>query len=1164
MSNFSVNRLYATAFDSSGIYFNYVSDSAAYTSTTGRETEATPIFQLDAITGETTAIIQLNKRVRLAPSYLRKYNDSYADNGNVVVEIAGKLWFYRNGSFVEIAEDKRSINQAINNLVVSDDVVAWRVENALYAYSDDLGKVIKLSDYMGAFDESEGNIAWSSDGIHVFDGKETTKINSSNVSELQISGDNLSFYAPSFINQSDTFDKYEVYLYTDNKIKTIGEAKFFSEVPKISGNKVVWASREKTGTVDSNGREISIDRLYLYDGKKTTEIYATERDIRDLDIEGNNVVWVERYATEYDTSAAFHFYLYDMDSEDKQPIQLTNNGFDNSFIRYELGGDNIAWYSNSLVGVDDVQLAALGQPQLYAHQNGLTRQLTTSENVDIRDFNALEEGVLWTSISPSGYEVFFASTDVVEEEEEEEEVDPVRLQEGIDRWWATAGSDPITVNWIVNVEQSGTYELDIDITDPDTFGVQNWDLTDNATVSGALVEDLGNTDAVTITPREFEFDGAADLGFLTAGQYQLTIGGEPGEGFSVPETPEVEEVVFELTSSENSSGSDILYTLSALFVADYPDSNLNADNINELVRRYAPVLKFEKEENHALPLDVTNYPLGNSSWADRLEPQDNEDDNDKAVALGSRETIINLSDFENGTPKDENSGVIYAAPLQNPNNENQLAINYWFHYARSNWADHGGSNTHEGDWEGITIFFNKSQDGTWQPERASFAQHINVSVSPNDLADGGDTYRWSYLTKKEETDQPSVYVSLGGHASYAESGTTRYPSFLNENSNGLEFHRGDGKTITPTVISLPRAGDGESKTLDWLRYPGKWGQQNVGVQGISYPLVASVIGDGSPGNDGIPGPVFLESGFEAGTRWLNPWEWASGFNTPVLARDDSSVIKVNSESVELSLTDNDNFDVESDLEIQINEEPTHGTVVIDDDNSIFYTPNPGFSGSDRFTYSLGDSDEAVNRAATVDIVVTPSKTEGTEEENVIEGSEEDNLIEALGGDDRVAGGLGNDTILGGAGGDVLRGDLNNRNPQKGIGGDDIIYGGIGNDRIGGKGGNDLLFGGDGDDLIWGDGGDDLLRGGPGNDRLTGDDFSGGTGADIFVLARGEGMDTIVDFGNGDDKLGLADGLTFGQLSITSTGNNVLISAGDETLATVLGITELDASSFVSV
>ncbi len=171
--------------------------------------------------------------------------------------------------------------------------------------------------------------------------------------------------------------------------------------------------------------------------------------------------------------------------------------------------------------------------------------------------------------------------------------------------------------------------------------------------------------------------------------------------------------------------------------------------------------------------------------------------------------------------------------------------------------------------------------------------------------------------------------------------------------------------------------------------------------------------------------------------------------------------------------------------------------------------------------------------------LTPSVTVGEAGDDTLVGDVADNII---------AGGLGDDIIAGGDGDDILRGDLNSRAPQGNVGGDDLIFGGAGNDRIGGKGGNDELFGDAGDDLLWGDAGDDLLRGDLGNDTLTGDNFSGGSGSDTFILAIGEGTDIITDFEVGNDLIGLADGLTFDQLTIGQSDDAAVISVGDEDLA----------------
>jgi len=121
--------------------------------------------------------------------------------------------------------------------------------------------------------------------------------------------------------------------------------------------------------------------------------------------------------------------------------------------------------------------------------------------------------------------------------------------------------------------------------------------------------------------------------------------------------------------------------------------------------------------------------------------------------------------------------------------------------------------------------------------------------------------------------------------------------------------------------------------------------------------------------------------------------------------------------------------------------------------------------------------------------------------------------------------------------------------RNGGNGADLLEGGLGADRLSGGNGKDTLLGLAGDDELAGGNGQDLLNGGFSDDTL-----QGGNGKDTFVLAASEGTDTILDFANGPDLLGLAGGLSFERLEIAQgTGNNanstlITDSNNDELLA----------------
>ncbi|MEG4024174.1 MULTISPECIES: calcium-binding protein [unclassified Microcoleus] len=186
--------------------------------------------------------------------------------------------------------------------------------------------------------------------------------------------------------------------------------------------------------------------------------------------------------------------------------------------------------------------------------------------------------------------------------------------------------------------------------------------------------------------------------------------------------------------------------------------------------------------------------------------------------------------------------------------------------------------------------------------------------------------------------------------------------------------------------------------------------------------------------------------------------------------------------------------------------------------------NPSISGDGRFVAFDSNSSNLV-----------PGQTSNYRNIFVADTSSTPNVINGTDGNDNLTGTSGNDII-------------------NGVEGDDVLTG---------LRANDVLNGGDGNDILYGGKGSDTLNGGLGNDNLV-----GGVGKDVFVLGAGLGVDTISDFGNGQDTIQLINGLTFGQLSISPGTNGTLIrvASSGEVLAALTGVAPnlIGSEDFISV
>jgi hypothetical protein len=197
--------------------------------------------------------------------------------------------------------------------------------------------------------------------------------------------------------------------------------------------------------------------------------------------------------------------------------------------------------------------------------------------------------------------------------------------------------------------------------------------------------------------------------------------------------------------------------------------------------------------------------------------------------------------------------------------------------------------------------------------------------------------------------------------------------------------------------------------------------------------------------------------------------------------------------------------------------------------------------------------------------------QGTEEDDTLYGGNEDDTIFSFGGNDTiyagegnnsVVAGNGNNTVYGGAGNDVINvGKDNNiiyaaegNNSVVAGNGDDLIYAGSGNDIINAGNGNNTIYAAEGKNQITTGNGDDLIYAGSGNNLIstgTGNDtVYVGSGLNRFILAAGLDSVTIYDF-TSNDQISRGAGLSSNaSLTVSISGDDTLISAGSDLLATL--------------
>lgn len=278
----------------------------------------------------------------------------------------------------------------------------------------------------------------------------------------------------------------------------------------------------------------------------------------------------------------------------------------------------------------------------------------------------------------------------------------------------------------------------------------------------------------------------------------------------------------------------------------------------QIAERFAPVLLFEQDEEyfpvpveHMIQFSTLRY-TANGQAASKAPGTYGLAD---LLSHNGQESYLDLADWvwKSGRPGDR---VVYARVMEV--DDLGVLVQYWFFYLNNKTGI--GAASHEGDWEGIQLWFaganRESVLNAFVPDWMGYAAH-----------EGG----WAFRQDAESCAgasgvlYPSVYVARNRHASYIEAGgggpiaqlaQSIYGTSLDKSFGDDDQFQGDGATWAlhgrdvPGVAGelgyeiriMPRAL-GQS----WLAWDGRWGEVRDGYLGII-----------DVDKDGPQGPAFKE------------------------------------------------------------------------------------------------------------------------------------------------------------------------------------------------------------------------------------------------------------------------------------------------------------------
>ncbi|MHC1765364.1 MAG: Ig-like domain repeat protein [Verrucomicrobiia bacterium] len=219
-----------------------------------------------------------------------------------------------------------------------------------------------------------------------------------------------------------------------------------------------------------------------------------------------------------------------------------------------------------------------------------------------------------------------------------------------------------------------------------------------------------------------------------------------------------------------------------------------------------------------------------------------------------------------------------------------------------------------------------------------------------DSAPGSDRFYMVRAVKLEVSGSGSYYNASQGFFQTVEEGQALLPTSVGITSSANPAVPGQSVTFAATASPVP-PGEGTPTGSVQFKIDGVDAGAPVALENGTAIYASSSLGHGS---HTVAAAYAGDANFEASSGQLHPDQL---INTPPVAgsdtieRDPTGGTKV---SIDTLLSNDSDPDADTVTFLGVSATSAHGGIVTRDDSWIFYSPAPGFTESDSFTYTIGD------------------------------------------------------------------------------------------------------------------------------------------------------------------------------------------------------------------